>query len=166
MQPSLILLVRSLHILSAIVMFGGILARQIVRREASRSTDARQFAALTAASRRLDSLMVIPGSTAVVALGMILALMTGAPILGFLQGANRNWLLAAIVLMLLGTALVPLVFLPQRRRIEAALRIALQQDRITAELKVAADDRAAAFWHLVEEIAVVVIVLLMALRPF
>jgi hypothetical protein len=74
--------------------------------------------------------------------------------------------LAAIVLMLLGAAIVPLVFLPQRRRIETALKIALQQDRMTAELKAAADDRAAAFWHLVEEIAVVVIVLLMALRPF
>ena len=163
---SLILLVRSLHILSAIAMLGGLLARQIVRREAARSTDVRQFAALTAASRRLDNLMVIPGSTAVAALGLILALMTGAPLLGFLQGADRNWLLAAIVLMLLGGSLVPLVFLPQRRRIEAALKMALLQDRITPELRAAADDRAARFWHLIEEFAVVVIVLLMALRPF
>jgi hypothetical protein len=53
MQPSLILLIRSLHILSAITMLGGILARQIVRREAARSTDVRQFAALTAVSRAL-----------------------------------------------------------------------------------------------------------------
>lgn len=166
MQPSLILFVRSLHILGAIVMLGGILARQIVRREAARSTDVHQFAALTAASRRLDNLMVIPGTAAVAALGLILALMTGAPLLGFLQGADRNWLLAAIVLMLLGTAIVPLVFLPQRRRIEAALETALQQDRITTELRAAADDPAAKFWHLVEETAIVVIVLLMALRPF
>jgi uncharacterized membrane protein len=166
MSPSLILFVRSLHILSAIVMLGGILARQIVRREAARSTDVRQFAALTAASRRLDDLMVIPGSTAVAALGLLLALITGAPLLGFLQGADRNWLLVAIALMLLGTAIVPLVFLPQRRRIEAALKIALQQDRMTPELRAAADDRAARFWHLTEEIVVVVIVLLMALRPF
>jgi uncharacterized membrane protein len=166
MQPSLILLVRSLHVLSAIVMLGGILARQIVRREAARSTDVRQFAGLTAASRRLDNLMVIPGSTAVAALGVILALMTGTPLLGFLQGASRNWLLAAIVLMLLGTAIVPLVFLPQRRRIQAALKIALQQDRMTPDLRAAADERAPGFWHLIEEIVVVVIVLLMALRPF
>lgn len=166
MQPGLILLVRSLHVLSAMVMLGGILARQIVRREASRSADVRQFAALTAASRRLDNLMVIPGSTAVGALGLILAFMTGAPLLGFLQGANRNWLLAALVLMLLAGVLVPLVFLPQRRRIEAALKTALQQDRMTPELRAAADERAPKFWHLIEEIAVVVIVLLMALRPF
>ena len=166
MQPGLILLVRSLHILSAIVMVGGILARQIVRREAARSTDVHHFAALTSASRRLDTLMVIPGSTAVAALGVILALITGAPLLGFLQRADRNWLLAAIVLMLLGTAIVPLVFLPQRRRIEAALKIALQQGRITPELRAAAQDRAANFWHLIEEIAMVVIVLLMATRPF
>jgi hypothetical protein len=74
--------------------------------------------------------------------------------------------LAAIVLMLLGSAIVPLVFLPQRRRIAVALEIALQQARITPELRAAADDRAARFWHLIEEIVVVVIVLLMALRPF
>jgi hypothetical protein len=147
-------------------MLGGILARQIVRREAARSTDVCQFAALTAASRRLDSLMVIPGSTAEAALGLILALMTGAPLLGFLQGDTRNWLLVAIALMLLGSAIVPLVFLPQRRRIEAALKIALQQDRMTAELRAAVDDRGAKFWHLIEEIVVLVIVLLMALRPF
>jgi hypothetical protein len=91
--------------------------------------------------------------------------MAGAPLLGFLQGANQNWLLAAITLMLLGSAIVPLVFLPQRRRIEAALKVALQQDRITSELKAAADERAARFWHLLEEIFVVVIVLLMTLRP-
>lgn len=166
MQPSLILLVRSLHILSAIAMLGGVLARQIVRRDAARSTDVRHFAALTAASRRLDTLMVIPGSFAVAALGVTLALMTGAPLLGFLQGADQNWLLVAIILMLLGTAIVPLVFLPHRRRIEAALKIALQQDLITPELKAAAEDRAARFWHLIEEIVMVVIVLLMALRPF
>jgi uncharacterized membrane protein len=147
-------------------MLGGILARQIVRREAARSTDVRHFAALTAASRRLDNLMVIPGSFAVAALGVILALMTGAPLLGFLQGADRNWLLAAMALMLLGTAIVRLVFLPQRRRIETALKVALQRDRMTAELTAAVDDRAAKFWHLIEEIAMVVIVLLMALRPF
>lgn len=166
MSPNLILLVRSIHVLSAVAMLGGIVARQIVRREAVRSTDVRQFDALTAASRRLDNLMVIPGSTAVAVLGLILALMTGAPLLGFLQGADRNWLLAAIVLMLLAGAIVPLVFLPQRRRIEAALKIALQQDRITPELRAAAAERAPKFWHLIEEIVVVVIVLLMALRPF
>jgi uncharacterized membrane protein len=166
MSPNLILLVRSLHLLSAIAMVGGIFARQIVRRGASRSPDVRQFAALTTAARRLDNLMVIPGSTAVGALGLILAFMTGAPLLGFLQGANRNWLLAALVLMLLAGAIVPLVFLPQRRRIEAALTVALQQDRMTPELRAADDERAPKFWHLIEEAAVVVIVLLMALRPF
>jgi hypothetical protein len=76
----LIVLVRSLHILSATAMLGGILARQIVRREAARSTDVRKFVALTDASRRLDNLMVIPGSAAVTVLGLILALMTGAPL--------------------------------------------------------------------------------------
>ena len=110
--------------------------------------------------------MVIPGSIAVAALGLILALMTGVPLLGFLQGADRNWLLAAVTLTVLGTAIVPMVFLPQRRRIEAALKLALQQDRITAELRNAADEPTAEFWHLIEEVVVVVIVLLMVLRPF
>ena len=85
--------------------------------------------------------------------------------LGFLQGADRNWLLAAIVLMLLGGSLVPLVFLPQRRRIEAAprwpcCRIASRRSLGLRPMIVQ--------WilALIEEFAVVVIVLLMALRPF
>jgi hypothetical protein len=37
---------------------------------------------------------------------------------------------------------------------------------MTPELRAAAADPAAKFWHMIEEIAMVVIVLLMALRPF
>ena len=44
--------------------------------------------------------MVRIGSSAALVLGIILALMAGFPILGFLQGASENWLLASNLLLL------------------------------------------------------------------
>jgi len=166
MMPTLILAVRALHVLSAIALVGGIFARQLVRAEAARSPDVHTFDSLVRAARRIENLLVIPGSLAAAAFGVILGLMTGAPILGALQGAERNWLLAANLLLVTLILLPPLVFVPQRRRIEAALKAAQAEGRMTAQLRSVASERSGRLWHLYEEIAVVAIVLLMALRPF
>jgi len=166
MSPLVMLGVRSLHVLAAIALVGGIFARQIVRREAGRSADVRSFAALTIAARRIENLLVIPGSLAAVVIGVVLGLITDAPILGYFQGAERNWLLVANVLILSLILLPAWVFVPHRRRIEDALKTALESDRITADLKAVWSEPAPRFWHHVEEVAVLVVVLLMALRPF
>lgn len=166
MSPSLILAVRSMHVLGAIAMLGGIVARQIVRGEAARTEDVRKFAALAAAASRLDRLLVIPGSASTVILGLVLALLMGAPLLGFLQGADRNWLLAANLIIVSILIVVPSVFVPQGRRLEATLRISLEEGRITSDLKAVLDEPASRLWHLYEGIAGVVVVLLMTLRPF
>ena len=166
MSPIIILVVRSLHILGAMALVGGIFSREIVRAEARRTLDVRGFAALTDAAGRLDKLLVIPGGTAVALLGLILALITGAPLLGLIQGADRNWLLVATLLLLPGFVLVPRVFLPQRRRIEAALKVALEQGHITGELRAAAEEPTARLWHIVEQVIVIAVVVLMSLRPF
>src|SRR5262245_58268274 len=94
------LLVRFLHIASAIAFVGGIFARQFVRSVAYKASDIHDFAALNQGAGQIERLMVIPGSLAVLVLGVILALMTHTPILGFLQGASQNWLLFANILLL------------------------------------------------------------------
>ena len=165
-MPGTILVVRLLHVLSAIALVGGIFARQIVRREAACSSDVHKFAALTDAARRIENLLVIPGSLAAVVLGVILGLMTGAPILGFLHDGDRNWLLAANLIIVSLIAIPGLVFIPQRRRLEAALNIALAEGRMTSSLLAVLRERSGILWHLYEEAAVLVIVLLMALKPF
>jgi hypothetical protein len=60
--------------------------------------------------------MVSPGNLAVIIFGVFLALITGAPIFGFLQGSTQNWLLASNILLLVGPITVPLVFAPRGRR--------------------------------------------------
>ncbi len=84
------LVLRFLHIASAIIFVGGIFARQFVRSVAYQTDDVRKFAALSEGAGRIEQLMVIPGNLAVIVFGVILALITGAPILGFLQGSSTN----------------------------------------------------------------------------
>src|SRR5918996_2807275 len=138
---SLLLAVRFLHILSAIWFIGGVLARQIVRLYAKRTDDVQHFAVMSLAAGRIESTMVIPGNFAVIVFGIIFALMIGAPILGFLQGASRNWLLVSNILLIIGFLNVPLIFLPRGKLFDAALKEALAKGEMTAELRAHINDR-------------------------
>jgi hypothetical protein len=83
---------------------------------AEKSPDVRNFATLSQSAGRSENLIVIPGNLAVIIFGVFLALITGAPIFGFLQGSTQNWLLASNILLLVGLITVPLVFAPRGRR--------------------------------------------------
>jgi hypothetical protein len=163
---SLLLVVRFLHILSAIWFIGGVLARQIVRAYAKRTEDVQHFAAMSQAAGRIESTMVIPGNMAVIVFGIIFALMIGAPILGFLQGASRNWLLVSNILLLIGFLNVPLVFLPRGKLFDAALKDALDKGEMTTELRIHINDPVVKLVHWFELISMVLIVFLMVFRPF
>src|SRR5215208_6140369 len=117
----LFLFVRFLHVASAMWFIGGILARQIVRAYAKRTDNVQRFAALSEAAGRIESTMVIPGNMAVIIFGVILGLLLKAPILGFLQGADRNWLLVSNLLLLIGFFSVPLIFLPRGKKFAVVL---------------------------------------------
>lgn len=162
---SLYLVFRFLHIASAIALIGGIFARQAVRSLAKQTSDVHRFAALSEGAGRIEGLMIIPGSMAATLFGVILALMTGAPILGFLQGASKNWLLLSNLLLVGNILIVPLVFLPRGRNFEQALNIALAEGRITPALRIQLDDRVVKVAHLYEEVSLVLIVALMVFKP-
>lgn len=163
---NLLLVVRFLHIFSAIWFIGGILARQIVRAYARRTDDVRRFAALSEAAGRIESTMVIPGNAAVILFGVIFALMIGAPIFGFLQGASRNWLLVSNILLLIGFLNVPLIFLPRGKLFDAALVDALARGEMTPELRLRLEDPVVRAAHWYELAAMVAVVFLMVFRPF
>lgn len=162
----LYLFVRFLHVASAMWFIGGILARQIVRAYAKRTDDVRRFAVLSEAAGRIESTMVIPGNMAVIVFGVILGLVMGAPILGFLQGADRNWLLVSNILLLIGFLSVPFIFLPRGRLFRAALDDALAKGQITPELRAHLNDPVVRTAHLYELISMAVIVFLMVFKPF
>jgi len=163
---SLFLWVRFLHVASAMWFIGGILARQIVRAYAKRTDDVRRFATLSEAAGRIESTMVIPGNFAVIVFGVILGLMIGAPILGFLQGTPRNWLLVSNILLIIGFLNVPLIFLPRGKKFDLVLNDALAKGQMTPELRAHLDDPVVRIAHGYEFVSMVVIVFLMVFRPF
>ena len=160
------LLVRFLHVVSAMWFIGGILARQIVRAYAKRSDDIQRFATLHDAAGRIESTMVIPGNFAVIVFGVILGLIIDAPILGFLQGAARNWLLVSNLLLVIGFLNVPLVFLPRGKKFKLALEEALANGQMTPELRAHLNDPTVRIMHVFELVSLAVVVYLMVFKPF
>ena len=141
-------------------------ARQLVRGFAKRSDDIKTVASLTPVALRIDRTMVIPWSNLIFLLGIILALMQQWPIFGFLQGAAQNWLLVSNILLIIMLALIPTVFIPHNKKVEALLQTALAEARVTPELSAALNDRKNQVAHHAEEIIVLVIAALMVLKPF
>ena len=162
----LFLFVRFLHVASAMWFIGGILARQIVRAYAKRTDDVRRFATLSEAAGRIESTMVIPGNMAVIIFGVVLGLLIKAPILGFLQGADRNWLLVSNLLLLIGFFSVPLIFLPRGKKFAVVLEDAITKGQMTPELRLHLDDPVVKAAHWYEMISMPLIVFLMVFKPF
>ena len=144
----------------------GYVARQIVRAYAKRTDDVRRFATLSEAAGRIESTMVIPGNFAVIVFGIILGWMIGAPMLGFLQGAPRNWLLVSNLLLVIGFLNVPLIFLPRGKLFRVVLEDALAKGQMTLELRAHLNDPVVRIAHGYEFVSMVVIVFLMVFKPF
>ena len=158
--------IKFLHILSVTITIGGMFARQLVRALARQSGDVHAVASLTQAAVRIDRTLVIPWSTAILPFGVILAILLKWPIFGFLQGVSQNWLLVSNILLIIMLALIPTVFIPHSKKVEAALQSALAQGEVTPELSVVLIDWRNALAHLAEEGIILLITLLMVLKPF
>jgi uncharacterized membrane protein len=157
---------RLFHIIAVILFIGGLFARQLVRSYAKKSDDIRMFATLNQAAGKIESILVRPGSILTLVFGVLLALIGGFPIFGFLQGASQNWLLVSNLLLIGSIVIVPTIFLPRGRKFEPLLQAALSKGEITAELRAAMDDGVVKTAHIYEEVSVIVVVILMVLKPF
>jgi uncharacterized membrane protein len=69
------LVVKFVHIVAVALTIGGMFARQLVRAYARKSGDVKTIASFTQVALRIDRLMVIPWSSLMVVMGIILALM-------------------------------------------------------------------------------------------
>ena len=155
-----------LHASTAILMIAGLTGRELTRRQARNSGDIDTLVALMKASGRFESLLVIPGSMAMLVFGLILSIMGGWPLFGFLQGSESNWLLVSVVLTLGMFPLIALVFVPRGKVYEAALNEAVAQGQVTGALTAAFDDGAVRIAHIVEGVLVGVVLFLMLAKPF
>jgi uncharacterized membrane protein len=160
------LIVKFLHILAVTITVGGMFARQLVRGIAKKSDDVKTAASLTQVVLRIDRAMVIPWSSAMLVLGIILAIMLKWPIFGFLQGADKNWLLTSNLLLVIMQGLIPGVFIPHNKKVAAHLQTALTEGRVTPELSATLNDKKNQMAHHIEEAIIIVIAVLMVLKPF
>jgi uncharacterized membrane protein len=160
------LVVKYLHITAVAITIGGMFARQLVRGIALKSNDIQSVVSLTHAAVRMDRVMVIPGSNLMILMGIILAVMQKWPIFGFLQGADRNWLLVSNLLLIGMIVLIPGIFIPHNKKVESLLQPALAEGRVTPELSAALNNRRNIMAHRVEEAIVLIVAALMVLKPF
>jgi uncharacterized membrane protein len=160
------LIVKFLHILAVAITTGGMFARQLVRGIAKKSDDVKTVASLTQVTLRIDRAMIIPWSSAMLVFGIILAIMLKWPIFGFLQGADKNWLLLSVILLIIMQILIPSMFLPHNKKVAGLLQTALSEGRVTSELSAALNDKKNQMAHHAEEIIMVVVAALMVLKPF
>jgi uncharacterized membrane protein len=158
--------VKFLHIASVIVCVGGLFARQLVRQQAKKMNDIQAFAIFSQAAGKIERAMVIPGMAAILVFGVILGLIGHFPILGFLQGAQQNWLLVSNILLIGAQVIIPTVFIPRGKIFEPLLQDALTKGQITPELRAAMNDNAVKIAHIYEEVALIIITALMVFKPF
>jgi hypothetical protein len=88
------------------------------------------------------------------------------PILGFLQGSSQNWLLVSNILLVIMLSLIPILFVPHNKKVQALLQTAFAKDSVAPELTATLDDQRNKIAHYAEEIIILVIAALMVLKPF
>jgi uncharacterized membrane protein len=162
----MVVAVKFLHVLVASWFVSGLVGRGVILHFASRERDVVRLAGLLHASEFMERFMVIPGWSAVLAAGVLLAWLAGYPLLGSLVGHGPNWVIAAIIIWLSTLPWVPLVFVPRGKAFGAALEESRTVGTVTAKLTTAFDDRLVRAGRVHEYLAVVVLIYLMVARPF
>ena len=160
------ILMKLLHVGAAFWFITGLFGRNLTLMQMGRTTDIRVFQSLVQLASRFENGAVIPGSLAVLVVGVLTAWAQGWPAAGLLPAAGSGWLFVSLVLYVTLFPIVPLIFLPRGRVFEAALHEAGAAGGITSKLTAALNDRVVALAHAYEMIVVAVIVALMVTKPF
>lgn len=151
-----------LHVLAGFWFVAGMIGRNVSIAQARRDEAIGRIDALMTAAGSFERLMVIPGSAAVLVLGLITMLAQGWSLFA---GGNR-WLPTSLVLFLATALLVPTVFLPRGKVFERAFEDAKQHGTVTPALTDAFADPAVTWARRAEILAVAVVIALMVLKPF
>jgi uncharacterized membrane protein len=155
-----------LHILSGGWFASGLIGRNVTWSQARNSASVEVTLALLGASDHFDRLMVIPGSMVVLVLGLIAAWQGGWPILGFIEGADSNWLLASLVLYLSLVPFIPLYLAPRRKARNALVERARAEGALSPELIAALNDPGVLVFRRAEFLVLLVVTVLMVTKPF
>lgn len=151
-----------LQVVAAFLFVGGLIGRNVTLMMARTSQDIRMVAQFLPLAGRFESWLVIPGSFAVLLLGLLAAF---SEHLSFVAEGNR-WLLVSLLIFVATAILVPTVFLPRGKRFEGAMAEAIARGEVTPELSAAFRDPVVALARNAEAIGLGVIVALMVVKPF
>jgi len=160
------LLMVVVHVLATVAMVAGMIGRQLTRAQMLASAELGIFAALGVLASRFENLLVRPGSLLLAVTGILLAVLEGYPLFGFIQGGQVNWLLIANLLVLSIVALIIFVFTPRGKIYDAALKEARAQGVITPALRGTFHDPVVVWAHRWENLATLLIIILMVAKPF
>lgn len=155
-------LLQFLHVASAFWFVTGLIGRDVILGRARRSDDLARIRVLLEASGPFERILVIPGSFAVLSLGILTWWAEKLP----LWGQGSRWVPVSLIVFASTIPLVPLIFLPRGKAFNAALTSAIEAGRVTPDLTAAFRDPwvAAARWY--ELTVVAALVLLMVTKPF
>jgi uncharacterized membrane protein len=160
------LVIKLVHIFGGIGLISGLIGRGITLWKAQRTADIHVVVHFTQLAGWFERWLVVPSSWVILLFGLIAALLNGWPLLGFLQGAQANWLLVSLVLFLSVIPVIIFIFLPRGRVFGRALEDALRQGSVTPTLQAAFADRLVAIAHVYELVVVFLIMVLMIAKPF
>ena len=163
MLPALVVV---LHVLSVFALVTGLVGRGICHARARRAEDLATVRVAMGLSNVFDFTLVRPVSLFVLLTGLAAAWARGWPILGILQRAPINWVLAALLIYLTIIPLIVFVFLPRARVFEQALAEASAQGAVTPALRAALDDPVVRAARVYEMVMIAVLTWLMVAKPF
>jgi uncharacterized membrane protein len=159
-------LLKLLHVLAAFALVGGEIGRSIAFQRAKKATDVKIVAEMLQLFTFLTRKFVSIGGLVTFLLGIITAGVQRQPILGFLQGASTNWVLAALVLYIIIMLMVAFIAIPRGKVLGQALGSAMGQGKITSDLTSALNDNALNNSFVIQDILILLIIILMVIKPF
>jgi hypothetical protein len=165
-EDKIALLLEWIHITTAFMFTIGVFGYYLTITHAAREKDVKVVKGLMTLGMRFEKYFILPGEAALLFAGLFTAWRENIPILGFLQGGNVNWLLAALILFISRFPLIMLIALPHEKLLNKKLEEALSAGQVTQELQKAFADKTARAVEIYGLAALVVIVFLMVMKPF
>jgi hypothetical protein len=151
-----------LHVISGFGLVAGIIGRNVLLWRTRRSDDISSIQNLVDAAGPFDRFMVIPGSFAVLLLGILTWWAQRLPV----WQSGFRWVTVSLIAFLTIIPLVPLVFAPRGRKFDAALALAVRDGRVTPELSAALRDPLVAGARTYEVAIISIVIMLMVTKPF